>query len=112
MKRLPVFLSTLALSAGVVAILNAQSSHSVLIRASKPYDRVVAAIERAGGTVTHRYSFVDGVAATIPGAALPEIERLVGPDNISRDEVIPMPEVADPKGEVADAAVEAASSSR
>lgn len=107
MKRLVVSLTALALVCGLVVTLKAQGQRSVLIRVAKPYDRVVAAIERAGGTVTYRYQFVDGLAAVIPDAALPEIERLVGPDNIGRDEMIPMPQVDDPKGGTLEATVEA-----
>lgn len=107
MKRLVVSLTTLALVCGLVVTLKAQSQRSVLIRVAKPYDRVVAAIERAGGTVTHRYKFVDGIAAVIPEAALPEIERMVGPDNIGRDEMIPMPQVDAPKGGTLDGTVQA-----
>jgi subtilisin family serine protease len=91
MKRLVVYLTALALVCGLAATLAAEGKRSVLIRAAKPYDRLVAAIERAGGTVTHKYKFVDGIAAEIPESALPAIAKLVGPDNIARDEMLHMP---------------------
>ena len=60
--------------------------------------RVVQAIEQAGGHVTYRFKHVNGIAAEVPDSALLQIERLVGADNIGRDELIPLPEVADPRG--------------
>ena len=83
---------------GITTTLSAQSRRSVLIRAAQPYDALVTAIEQAGGTVTHRFKHVSGIAAEIPESALAQIEKLVGPDNIGRDEIIPLPEVDDPRG--------------
>jgi hypothetical protein len=83
---------------GITTTLSAQSRRSVLIRAAQPYESLVSAIEQAGGTVTHRFKHVSGIAAEIPEAALAQIEKLVGPDNIGRDEIISLPEVDDPRG--------------
>ena len=94
MKRGFVVILVLGLTTG----LSAQSRRSVLIRAAQPYDALVAAIEEAGGTVTMRFKHVRGLAADLPDSALPQIERLVGPDNIGRDELIPLPEITDPRG--------------
>lgn len=78
--------------------LSAQSRRSVLIRAAQPYDALITAIEQTGGVVTHRFKHVSGIAAELPESALAQIENLVGPDNIGRDEIIPLPEVDDPRG--------------
>lgn len=83
---------------GLATSLSAQSRRSVLIRTAQPYDVLVQAIEQAGGRVTHRFKHVNGIAAEVPEAALAQIERLVGVDNIGRDDVIPLPDVADPRG--------------
>jgi subtilisin family serine protease len=91
----------------ITTTLSAQSGRSVLIRAAQPYDALVAAIEQAGGTVTHRFKHVGGIAAELPESALAQIEKLVGPDNIARDEIIPLPEVNDPRGGAAGAEAEA-----
>jgi hypothetical protein len=83
---------------GLITSVSAQSQRSVLIRTARPYDAVVRAIEQAGGRVTHRFTHVNGIAADVPDAALPQVERLVGADNIGRDQLIPLPVTADPRG--------------
>jgi subtilisin family serine protease len=83
---------------GVVTSLSAQSHRSVLIRTARPYDGIVRVIEQAGGRVTQQFKHVNGIAAEVPDSALLQIERLVGADNIGRDEVIPLPETSDPRG--------------
>ena len=83
---------------GIATTLSAQGRRSVLIRTAQPYDALVRTIEGAGGTVTHRFKHVSGIAADLPDSALAQIERLVGPDNIGRDEIIPLPEIVDPRG--------------
>ena len=104
MRRVLVLSAVVMVAVGV----SAQSENrSVLIKTAKPYDKVVAAIEKGGGTVTQRFKYVDGLAADIPDAALPQIERMVGRDNIGRDDIIPLPETADPKGGVLEAVAEA-----
>lgn len=94
MKRaLPVIMVV-----GIVTSLSAQSRRNVLIRTAAPYDALAATIEQAGGTVTHRFKYINGIAAELPESALPQIERLVGADNIGRDDLIPLPQTADPRG--------------
>jgi hypothetical protein len=83
---------------GLITGVSAQSQHSVVIQTARPYDAVVQAIEQSGGRVTQRFKHVNGIAAEVPESALPRIERLVGADNIGRDELIPLPETADPRG--------------
>ena len=92
---------------GLASSLSAQSRRSVLIRAAQPYDALVRTIEQAGGTVTHRFKHVKGIAADVPESALAQIERLVGPDNVGRDEIIPLPAVDDPRGGAVDGEAEA-----
>src|SRR5262245_36645855 len=94
MKRLFLVVILVGLATG----LSAQARRSVLIRAAQPYDTLVATIEGAGGTVTQRFKHVSGIAAELPESAIAQIEHLVGADNIGRDEVIPVPEVVDPRG--------------
>ena len=86
------------MAVGVATSLTAQSRRSVLIRTAPPYDALVATIEQAGGTVTSRFKHVTGIAAELPESAWPQIERLVGPDNIGRDELLTLPEIRDPRG--------------
>lgn len=64
---------------------------AVLIKAAKPYDALVAAIENGGGSVSHQFEFVDGLAAEVPEPLLPELERLAGSGNVARDEVVQLP---------------------
>ena len=95
MKRVCLVIVLLGLTSG----LSAQQSHrSVLIRSPQPYDSLVRAIEEAGGNVTHQFKHVKGIAADVPDSAMGLIERLVGPDNVGRDELIPLPGTTDPRG--------------
>lgn len=70
----------------------AADRQSVLIRASKPYDQLVKSIEKMGGTVTMQYKYVNGIAADVPVASLPALEKLVGAENLAKDEIISIPE--------------------
>ena len=95
MKRvIAVSMTVAALAVSVTA----QERRSVLIRTAQPYDGIAAIIEQAGGEVTHRFKHVPGIAADIPESAVRQIEQLVGPDNIGRDDIIPLPSLDDPKG--------------
>lgn len=85
----------LALLVVAVAIPAASQTRAVLIHTPRPYDAVIDAIEKAGGRVTDRFVYVDGLAAEIPEHALPTIQRLVGAGNIGRDEIVPLPVVDD-----------------
>jgi hypothetical protein len=91
-------MSLVVVIVGLITSVSAQSQRSVLIRTARPYDRVAQAIEQAGGRVTYRFKHVNGIAAEVPDSALLQIERIVGADNIGRDELIPLPEVADQRG--------------
>ncbi len=71
---------------------SAGDRQGVLIRARKPYTNLVKSIEKLGGTVTHQYRFVDGLAAEVPRSALPALERLVGARNLGKDELVSIPE--------------------
>jgi subtilisin family serine protease len=105
-------LLSVALVAGLLVIgVSAQdsSTRNVLIRAAKPYDSLADAIQRAGGRVTNRFKHVSGLAAEIPESALAQVESLVGPDNIGRDEILLLPETRDPRGGAVGGEVEAAS---
>jgi subtilisin family serine protease len=66
----------------------------VLIRAPKPYDALVRAIEAAGGTVTHQYRYVNAIAATVPDSALTTIRSMVGDSAVTKDAVLAAPSVA------------------
>lgn len=94
----------------ISSVALAGDRQSVLIRTPKPYDKVVAAIQNLGGTVTYQYKYVNGIAAQLPLAALPKVEALVGADNLSKDEVQSIPTPANPRlgiaTEMADAVAE------
>ena len=76
MKRVCLVIVLLGLASGL-------SAHRV-VAASDPDrpSRTTALVERskqAGGTVTHRFKHVNGIAAEVPDSAMGQIERLVGP---------------------------------
>ncbi len=96
MKRV-ILLAAIALFAISTA---AQQRQGVLIKAAKPYDNLVTTIEQLGGTVTYKFKYVDGLAAEVPLAALPILEKIVGTDNIGKDDVLAIPGYTDPRGEI------------
>lgn len=94
------------LSSVACVILSAGGLHAsedpgemVLIRASKPYARLVAQIQGAGGVVTHQFKYVDAIAAKIPRASLAAVRGLVGAGAVTKDEEIQLPTDADRAGE-------------
>jgi len=92
--RLPVLATGLALlAAGGRA--GEDPGEKILIRATRPYARLVAQIEAAGGKVTHQYKYVDAVAVEVPRSALAGVRALVGPDAVTRDEEIAAPSPVD-----------------
>ncbi len=80
----------------------AADRQSVLIRTPKPYDKIVAAIQAMGGTVTYQYKYVNGIAAELPVAALSSVENMVGADNIAKDEIQSLPTPAQNRFDVAE----------
>jgi hypothetical protein len=70
------------------------TADSVIIRAAKPYDKLVAAIEKNGGTVTYQYRFVDGIAAEVPAEKLDLVRSLVAPGAVRKDFLVEQPRVA------------------
>ncbi len=73
----------------------ADPGERVLIRASKPYNSLVAQIQAKGGRVLYQYKYVNAVAAEIPRNALPSIRSLVGADALTKDEEIAAPRDVD-----------------
>src|SRR6185295_6481998 len=67
----------------------------VLIRAAKPYDALVARIQSLGGSVTYQFKYVDAIAAELPRNAQTALAPLVAAGNITKDEVIAMPQSVD-----------------
>lgn len=105
MRRAVLFVAVVlfALSA------SAQHREAVLIKAPKPYDNLVNTIQQLGGAVTYQYKYVDGLAAEVPTAALPILEKIVGSDNIGKDDMLYIPAHADPRGEASAGSDEAES---
>lgn len=88
MKRLVSLFLVLCLT----AFASAQNRQAVLIKSSKPYDKLVASIEKMGGTVMYQYKYVDGIAAEVPESAMSSLEKMVGPENLAKDELVYMPQ--------------------
>jgi subtilisin family serine protease len=90
-KRLAFLGLFVAILASLPAVAQAEPSEKVLIRARKPYGRLVAGIEALGGTVTYQYKYVDALAAEVPHEALPALNRLVKPSAVTKDLIVPAP---------------------
>ena len=50
----------------------------VMIRAAKPYDKAIAAIQAAGGRVTRQFKYVDALSAQVPLAAMSRVRAAPG----------------------------------
>jgi subtilisin family serine protease len=83
-------LSFLILTAAAGSALQAQTEH-VLIKAKKPYDSMVAAIQQRGGRVTMQYRHFDGLAAEISRSQLESLYTVAGQANVTKDLIVPAP---------------------
>lgn len=57
----------------------------VIIKCPASCDPVVAAVQTAGGTVTHRYKYVKAIAADVPSAGLNAVRKVAGPASVRKD---------------------------
>src|SRR5215471_14605894 len=60
----------------------------VIIRAAKPYDKTIAAIQAAGGKVTHQFKYVDALSAQLPLAAMSQVRAATGVVWMGKDVVV------------------------
>lgn len=60
----------------------------VLVEASKPYDALIAEIERLGGQVRYAYTHIDALAATLPGDRIDALAGLRETGTIVEDRQI------------------------
>jgi len=75
-------------AAGVLYAVSAfgQSGfESVLIKTAKPYDQTIREIEARGGKVTHRYKYVDAIAAQVPQSTMPGMRNAPGVISMRKD---------------------------
>lgn len=98
--RLGVVLASLV----VVPTLFAEG---VLIQCSRPCTKEIAAVKKAGGSITYQYQFVDGIAADVPAGKIAGLEKVVGADRIGKDEMIPNPSPVAERDAVGEASVDA-----
>ena len=64
---------------------------AVVIRCSKPYDRVVAAVRDLGGEVTFEYENVGAIAANVPEGRLAELIAVPGVQAVVKDVIVNIP---------------------
>jgi hypothetical protein len=82
------------LAATSVQIDGQQSRERVLIRATLPATEIEAAIARAGGTITHRFTKIDAIAAEIPTAAMRTLRSSLPAGSLTKDIDIAAPGAA------------------
>ena len=82
-------------------------AEGVLIQCSRPCSKEIAAVKRAGGTITYEYKYVDGIAAEVPAGKIGSLEKVVGADRIGKDEIIPNPAPVDDRDAIGEAVVDA-----
>lgn len=66
----------------------------VIVKCSRPCAEAIAAVERGGGTVTHRYRYVDAIAADVPARTLAAVRTVVGPGAVRKDLLVELPTAA------------------
>ena len=69
----------------------AEDGASVIVRATRPYTSVSALVASLGGRVDYKYENVDALAVTIPRARLTELSAAVGPEAITKDNLMAPP---------------------
>ena len=73
--------------ATLIVATTASSAYAdrVIVKCQSSCDAVVQAVERAGGTVTHRYKYVKAIAAEIPASQLNAVRMVAGPAAVRKD---------------------------
>src|SRR2546427_629330 len=69
----------------------ADEQERLIVRASKPYDSLVAAVRRLGGEIHHAYENVDALAVRLPSHRVADLVALVGPGRMTRDVTVQAP---------------------
>jgi len=82
-------------------------AEGVLIQCSRPCSKEIAAVKKAGGTVTYAFQYVDGIAADVPADKYTTVEKAVGPGRMAKDEIIPNPSPIEDRLAGGDTSVEA-----
>src|SRR5687767_15675304 len=91
-----------------VLAASALFAEGVLIQCARPCSKEIAAVKKAGGSITYEYQYVDGIAAEVPSGQIAALEKIVGADRMGKDELIPYPTaVADRFGVIEESVVEA-----
>ena len=70
------------------------NAERVIIKCQRPCTDVIATVEAGGGTVTHRYRYVDAVAADVPPDALTAVRAVVAPGSVRKDFLVSLPDPA------------------
>jgi subtilisin family serine protease len=97
-RRILCFLAVILILSLASVLALAQSGdpgENVLIRAAKPYDGLVSAIQSLGGRATYQYKYVDAIAAQLPRNALASLSGSIGTGNVTKDEIIANPASVD-----------------
>lgn len=94
MKRF-TFLSLLfAVVLSSLLVVTPASAESVIVKCQRPCTAIVQAVELNGGRVTHRYRYVNAIAAEVPDAALAALYKVVEPGAVRKDLIVAQPTVA------------------
>ena len=82
-------------------------AEGVLIQCARPCSKEIAAVKKAGGSITYAFKYVDGIAADVPADKFTTLENVVGPGRIGKDEIIPNPSPIEDRTAAGDTSVEA-----
>jgi subtilisin family serine protease len=95
------FLVRVGIGALFLASAAAASAQNVIIKCKRPCTAVIEAVERNGGVVTHRYKYVDAIAADLRGAsALNAVRRVAEPGGLRKDVEVDLPPTDGTRGSV------------
>jgi len=106
------FVPGLGVGVLVIAAASAASAEPVIIKCTRPCTAVIQAVEQNGGVVTHRYKYVNAIAAEITTSALSAVRGIAELGAVRKDHLIQLPnEVAAQRGAPQWAQVDATSAS-
>ena len=69
----------------------ADEHNRVIIRAVKPYDRLVSAVRDLGGQIHHRFENVDAVAVSVPEEGMAQLAAMAGVSAVMKDLIVEVP---------------------
>jgi serine protease AprX len=99
-RRAKAFVVVALLAAGLPALTASSNSLTTVVISGEPgrIDKVVSAVQKAGGSVVERIDLIDGVIARLPASAMNKVEASSSVDTLSVDSAAVLTGVAPTDG--------------